>query len=63
MDRGVVELGPAPPAPLMTSQQQLSRVAQDTCATRSEGVAGLDLGSVSPLHNQSAARHLHGRPC
>ena len=28
-----------------------------------EGVAGLELGSVSPHHNQSAARHLHGRPC
>ena len=26
-------------------------------------VAGLELGSVSPLHNQSPARHLHGRPC
>ena len=40
-----------------------SRVAQDTCATRRGGVAGLELGSVSPHHNQSAARHLHGRPC
>ena len=31
MDRGVVELGPAPPAPLMASQQQLLSGARHMC--------------------------------
>ena len=34
MDRGVVELGPAPPAPLMTSQQQLLSGARHMCHSK-----------------------------
>ena len=81
MDRGVVELGPAPPAcssrwpqplstcvttsclrPLMTSQQKPSSGRRHM--SHPKGRSGwTGAWQRCPLHNQSAARHLHGRPC
>ena len=80
MDRGVVELVPAPPAcssrwpqPLSTCVDDIVFAAADDepaaalkwrktrVPPEGKGVAGLEPGSVSPLHNQSTARHLHGQ--